>query len=807
VPNRLADLVASTTLNGIDFVEIASADQTHLRVHFLNTVDVAPTLAVTRPVTITGGDAIPTVDVLPVVAGDWSVDDGGRPVLALTTPVRGDFSLYTLTIAATALDAYYAQVRFTFKAGCPSTLDCLACDDGPAERDVPGPAIDYLAKDYASMRAALLDHSAVAYPRWVERAEPDVGVLLAELLAAVGDDLSLLQDRVALQATLDTATEMVSVVRAARLVDYEPRPATSARTWAQVDVAVPGVPTGVVVQAPQPDGGVLDFELGGGLVDHGSGELRTGSLGVDPRWNRSDWSSGAPVPRIVPYLWDDDEACLHAGATHVWVAGHGFGFRTGNRQEGTIGTAVLLDTAAPTAADPPTREVVHLTGAVEERDELYGVDVTRLEWDAAEALTADHALGRTVVAGNLVPATQGRRHTETYVVDPDPDGPDARLAAVTRTGPDTGCGDGVPVHQHTLAAGRLAWLDRDDGATVPELHVVQRPADPGDLPRTWRWRRSLLDAGLHEAAYTVDPVRWTDVRLGQGAPWFEYDGSDGDTVRHGTGLFGERPAARSVFDVVYRVGDGAAGNVAADSITTVPPELAGTVLAVTNPFAATGGSDAETIGHVRANAPYAFRARQLRAVRAEDYDRTAAELDWVLDAGTEMRWTGSWLSVLTTAQPRDIEVPTLDQHLELVRLLGRRRTAGYEVHTPAPRYVGLDLVATVCAQPWALRGEVEAAVLAELGTGRRRDGSPAFFAPGNLTAGQPLLRSELAAAAQAAVGVDGVVGLRYRRRGHVPAFVPMPEVVAVARDEILRVSNDPDHPDRGSLRVLVLGGK
>ena len=807
MPDRLATLLASTTLNGIDFVEITSPDQTNLRVHFLTTVPVQGTLAATNPVTITGGDATPTVPVLPVAAADWSVDDAGRPLLALRTPFRGDFSTYTLTVRSTVLDDYYAAIRFTFKAGCPSTLDCLTCDDEDTPVG-PSPVIDYLAKDYAGFRAALLDYSAAAYPAWVERDEPDVGVVLAELLSAVGDDLSLLQDRIGLQAALATATERVAAVRLARLVDYEPRPATSARAWVQVDVAAAGVPVGLVVGAPQPDGGALDFELGDGLVDHDTAELRTGTLPVDPRWNRSDHSGGGPAPRILPYLWDDSQACLPAGATQMWVAGHGFAFPVGDPQTGTEGIALLIDTAAPTAADAPVREVVHLVGAFEEQDRLFGQPVTRIVWDGTEALRSEHALARTHLAGNLVPATQGRRYTETYVTDPDPAGPDAPLAAVTRTGPDVGCGDGVPQYQHTLTAGQLAWLADDTGTPLPELHVVQRPADPGDPPRTWRWRRSLLDAGLYEAAYTVDPVAYRDVRPDRtgGVPWFEYDGA-GDTVRHGTGEFGELPAAGSTFDVTYRVGAGAAGVVAADSITTVPPELAGVLLSATNPFASTGGADAETLEHVRANAPFAFRARQFRAVRAADYDATARELPWVLDAGTSMRWTGSWLTVFTTAQPRAAEQMTLDQHVELVRLLGRRRIAGYEVYTPDPRYAGIDLVVTVCAQSWALRGEVEAAVLTELGTGTRRDGSPAFFAPGRLSFGDPLQRSELEAAVQAAVGVDGVVAVTYRRRGYVPDYVPMPETVPAARDEILRVADDPNHPDRGSLRVVVLGGK
>jgi hypothetical protein len=56
-------LIASTTLNGIDFVEIANDNQTTLRVHFLNKVALQD--PITTP-TITGGETVPTVLVNPI---------------------------------------------------------------------------------------------------------------------------------------------------------------------------------------------------------------------------------------------------------------------------------------------------------------------------------------------------------------------------------------------------------------------------------------------------------------------------------------------------------------------------------------------------------------------------------------------------------------------------------------------------------------------------------------------------------------------------------------------------------------------
>ena len=89
----------------------------------------------------------------------------------------------------------------------------------------------------------------------------------------------------------------------------------------------------------------------------------------------------------------------------------------------------------------------------------------------------------------------------------------------------------------------------------PRCSSWQLPPDAADPPRPWRWRRRLLDADLFEEAFTVDPVRYLDLRADRagGTPWFEYDGDDGDSVRFGDGVFGERPATGTEFEVTYRV--------------------------------------------------------------------------------------------------------------------------------------------------------------------------------------------------------------------------------------------------------------
>lgn len=786
--DRLQALLAptNTTLNGIDFVEIASPDQTTLRVHFLNKVPVQGTVSQAQ---ITGGETIPTVTVKPINnVTDWSVDAEGRPLLRLSVAAPGDFSYYTLTLTSGALDRFYNHTTFSFKALCPSDLDCeppaLICPPEPED----APPIDYLAKDFLSFRKALSDFSALRYPEWQERSEADFGMMFLEALSSLADDLSYTQDRVAAEATLDTATQRRSIVRHARLVDYEPRPASIARVLLQFDVNSGPIPAGLLVSAQSPDGASIDFETGTGLGD------QTVYV-VNKLWNRG----------IQPYYWDDSQRCLRAGATEMWVAGHGFNF--------TAGQALLIDTAAETPADPPTREIIHLTVVSEEFDPLFPgppavpTPVTHLYWAAAEALTYDHDLTRTTLAGNLIPATQGRRYTEYFAIDTAPSSAPQTPLALVRTGPNAGPDNPAYQYLYSLRNQPLAWLGQDDPGALPqpEIMLTQQHAS---LPLEWIWRRSLLNAERFENAFTLDRARFSRIaRTSDGSQMYDYDGDQGDTIRFGDGIFGEIPDSGAFFQVVYRVGNGAAGNVAADSITKVGNTASSLVISVTNPFPAADGADEESDEQVRRLAPQAFRAKQFRAVRPEDYQAAAETLPWVLRAGTVFRWTGSWLTVFTTADPKGTEAQPFSEQTQLINLLNRYRMAGYESYVPAPRYVSLDLIIDVCARPDAFRSDVEAAVLSALSSAKFANGTTGFFYFDRFTFGTPLERSALEAAIQNAYGVAGVVSIQYRRRGYTADYIDLPETVQIGVDQILRVDNDPSRPEAGSLRVHVEGGK
>ena len=124
-------LAPGATLNGIDYVEVASPAR--LSVHFLNTVTVKGSLSGSRPVTITGGEVVPSVAVSPIdETTDWSADSQGRPVLALTVTGSRDFSAYRLAISSGRLDPFFDQAPFSFAAHGPAALDTAA--PAPAAR-------------------------------------------------------------------------------------------------------------------------------------------------------------------------------------------------------------------------------------------------------------------------------------------------------------------------------------------------------------------------------------------------------------------------------------------------------------------------------------------------------------------------------------------------------------------------------------------------------------------------------------------------------------------------------------------------
>ncbi len=812
VADRLQQLVQQNAVTGIDFVYVYPS-QVQLDVYFfahasapqadaiLGTVDVE-SVAIYAP---EGADSLPEIAVQSAV---WDMVDG-RTVLRLSTASVGDFARYRLRLSHPQIDHYFNDVSFSFKANCPSDLDCKPrepwCPDDTAV-DFP---VDYRARDFNSYRQALLEFASQRYPDWSDRLEADVGIMLTEVMSGLGDELAYYQDRVAREAYLETASQRSSLRRHARLVDYNVHDGLGARGPLVVFASSNGnIPAGTRVQALSDNGGAIVYEVGRGLKDILGGI----HFAVDSTLNE-----------LQPHIWDEDDLCLPRGATELFVQGHHQAALVfDDPVEDPSGKWVLLAADSSSDSPCPKRWLVRVTAALDMRDEIFGVDITRLSWAAEHALPREMELEYLGVQCNIVPITAGQTREHHFVVGADPGAlglPEEEAAmlsrAVERCGSDAS-GSPCARYLQTLPDPdglQLVWLGEVAAEASPEIHLQEVSFDgvawqPGSVE--WQWQRALLGVYASQPGdyhFTLEDGSWRRVvgywRDGREVVHNDYAANQGCTLTFGDGEFGRVPAEETKFRLTYRLGNGTPAHVAPDAVNQLTTPLA-FVDSVSNPFAIHNGVDAETPEEVRRFAPQAFRSLTYRAVRAEDYAEAAERLPWVQRAGARLRWTGSWLSLFATPDPYGSTELADGQYSELAAQLDRYRQAGREVHVKPPKYADLDLQIKVCVQPHAYRGAVKEALLQVLVGSPAR--GPGYFSADNFTFGTPLRRTQLEAVVQQTPGVRAVLSMQFRRRGRFDWRDFSELAYAVHMDEVIRIENDPLHPARGSLKLVMEGG-
>ena len=791
----------STQLTGIDFIYV-DPNQRDLAVFFLHDrlpAGVKAALAAVKPYAIHIAAEGPTAPVaVPVLPGPAFGTIDGRDVLRLTTGLPGGFGFYSLRINVPEIDPYYNGVRFSFKANCPSELDCEAKPTPcPAETPVDFP-VDYSARDFWSFRQALFDFAAKRYPDWQDRLEADLGVVLTEMLVALGDELSYAQDRIFMETALETATQRRSLRHLARLVDYDPDDGRGALVWLDVTAtAVGNIQGGTVVTDAR---GQIAFEIGRGMRDTGLNFPVSGTSSLSP------------------YIWDENAVCLPVGSTRLTISGHYETEFAPSPIIDPIGKWVLLATHPIDPATSERRFAVRVSRADNGTDPLLSLPITTIEWDQPTPFELD--LETLELRPNLVPASSGRTLPPTsesalrFRIGPSavPGSPDADLPrALERAGTDSSLsGKDDPGRVKFLFSlpdsdsTPLTWLEHG-GVPQPELELVQTGTP--DIP--WPWFQSLIGErsvdGTQEAV-TLEDGYYRRVfgveRFGRITELADYASSAGSTLRFGNGEFGKAPPEGALFALRYRLGNGRKMNVAPDTLTLFEVQPA-FVSAVTNPLPAAGGRDPESPDSIRINAPEAFRAITYRAVRPEDYMEIVQRLPWVQRAGAVQRWTGSWPTVFVTPDPRDEYGLSGAHQAELEAVIDRVRLAGREAKVLSPRYANLDLEIHVCVAANAYRGEVKEAVLETL---FGKDGLGGFFDPDHFTFGTPLSRADLLAAIQGASGVKAVEQIQVRRRGWFGWREFKEFALAVGADEVVRVANDRLLPERGAVRLIMEGG-
>ena len=683
--NRRDD-VRAADLYGFDYVEVGE-DQTDLTVYFLGK---APRKIERANLRIAGGRRIIDVVItnLHVVRQkDPTLDD----YLEVTVDKPGDFSAYHLSLVKLdengeqtdepldGFDPRYASVDFSFKAGCPNDLDCKT-DPACPPAVGPAPEINYLAKDYSSFRQLILDRLALILPDWRENHVPDIGIMLVELLAYVGDQLSYYQDAVATEAYLDTARQRISVRRHARLVDYLLHDGCNARAWvilvSETDFSV--APKDIYFStrfAGAPENGIVKPE---DIARAPSGSVILFTPLV------ADFNTPIDIvaahSEIRFYSWGDCECCLPKGATaatlrDTWAKDddegtgkdqvHSKSEREDKRPTGEppgthralrlkVGDVLIFEevigpkTGNSADADPNHRQAVRLTKVTPSIDPLYhpfsddyGQPVVEIEWCSEDALTfplclsakmpppdCDCREGISVARGNVILV-----HNSAPVEEP--------IGTVD-------CLPPVPICATDCEPAEAQVIPRDF-----RPHLSKRPLtfsqplpacgcasgmilqDPRRaLPWIHLTGTSTPPDGVDNKSFVAEFAGWTPKRdLLESSPddsdfVVEMDDDGVAWIRFGNGQEGRPPAAGTAFTAQYGIGNGPAGNVGAETIKlivfreTLDP---GGELAARNPLAAAGGTAPEPVQEVKTFAPHAFRKVSARAITAEDYAALAAD--------------------------------------------------------------------------------------------------------------------------------------------------------------------------------------
>ena len=359
---------------------------------------------------------------------------------------------------------------------------------------------------------------------------------------------------------------------------------------------------------------------------------------------------------------------------------------------------------------------------------------------------------------------------------------------------------------HAVGVGDAAWTIRSTGTGTLQLLAPPGPAVDALVPAprdarpvvtvhgvesdgTYPWTvlPDLLGSSGDERAFVVEA---------------EADGTA--FLRFGDGEYAAAPQAGTRFSVEGRIGNGRQGNIGRETLAHIV--VAGQeILSVSNPLAASGGTDPETSDEIRRDAP-ATLAVQERAVTASDYEAMALRTRSVARAAATFRWTGSWHTVFVTADragggPVDAPFET-----RLRGDLERYRMAGSDLEVDAPRFVPLEIALHVCVAPGHRRADVTAAARDVLSNRVLADGTLGLFHPDRYTFGQSVQLSDLLVALHAITGVESVDTTKFQRQ-HEPGTTGLDDgLLPMGRLEVARLDNDPSFPEHGVLELTCGGG-
>jgi predicted phage baseplate assembly protein len=265
-------------------------------------------------------------------------------------------------------------------------------------------------------------------------------------------------------------------------------------------------------------------------------------------------------------------------------------------------------------------------------------------------------------------------------------------------------------HAATVTGELLGTSEGIPGAAFPLPHRPVLPAEEGEVVEVrelgseewvpWQQVESFESSGGSDRHFQLDTARG-EVRFGPAIR--QPDG--------GWRRYGAVPPGGAVLRMSrYRHGGGSAGNVAPRALSILPRSVPG-IASATNPVAATGGIEPESLDSARERARLEIRART-RAVTTDDFERlTLAASPQVARAvcvGPDESQLGPVrVHVLPRVEPADrlLEgdelIPDAELMSELAATLDEYRLLGTSIKLLPVRLRGVSIVVDVRASPRA----------------------------------------------------------------------------------------------------------
>src|SRR5271166_3104197 len=473
-------------------------------------------------------------------------------------------------------------------------------------------------------------------------------IALLDASAMMLDVLTFYQERLANESYLRTATQLSSLTELSRLIGYRPSPGVAASTYLAFTIkAAPGapadptaaavtIPAGTKAQSVPAQGQTPQtFETSRDILakaDWNALPVQTG-LGWQPKSGDTSVYLVGTSTQLNPgdaILIVGDERANPPHTSENWDA-----------RSLAPGDTVAL-TQPPKVLQPdgsaPDWEgsSATLTLAVADSNDRTGTVAASLDdFTLVAASASDQTVQEFALVSSIATVNAPFPHTRLSLSAPLINCYDrASASANANVGPATA---GASVTE-LVGSGSASTPDQKFTLKQAPLTYVSAPTPTG--------RKSTLTLRANGVAWTEAPTLYgqpPDARV-----FRTLNRPGGVTeIEFGDGVEGALlPTGQSNIMASYRIGLGAAGNVAAGAITTLVDRPLG-ASGVVNPLAASGGQDAQTVDDIRAGAPLTVITLG-RAVSIADYQIIAETYAGIAKASAIWIPSGRYRGVFIT---------------------------------------------------------------------------------------------------------------------------------------------------------------